>query len=170
MRLGLIADIHANLEALDAVLDDARRVGVDSILCAGDVAGYGPAPGPCIDLVAGSCDAWALGNHDAALVDPSIERHFSPPAAEAIRRTRDIVPDDQQMIVRGLRHGCVYETVQVAHGSFGPHPFAYLTTPDCAGDAFRHLGEPVGVVGHTHIPSAFSCRDCPVDLEPRVGR
>jgi putative phosphoesterase len=62
MRLGVISDIHANLVALEAVLDDMPPV--DRLVCAGDVIGYNPWPAECVDLVRERCSATVEGNHD----------------------------------------------------------------------------------------------------------
>ena len=68
MRTAIISDIHGNLEALQTVLADIDRRGVDEIICLGDILGYGPNPNECVDLVAERC-AWSLlGNHDYAVI------------------------------------------------------------------------------------------------------
>ena len=87
MKRALISDIHANMEALDAVLDDIRRANVTEIFCLGDIVGYGPNPAECLDKVIRKCPVTILGNHDqAALFDPD---GFNPVALQAIYWTRD---------------------------------------------------------------------------------
>ena len=82
MKRALISDIHGNLEALEAVLEDIRQVSVDEIYCLGDIIGYGPNPCECLDLVIKNCKSTILGNHDqAALFDPD---GFNPMALQAI--------------------------------------------------------------------------------------
>ena len=86
MKRAILSDIHANLEALEAVLADMAKEGVDSIYCLGDIVGYGPNPRECIDRVM-SFDLSILGNHDqGALYDPE---GFSSGAERAIFWTRD---------------------------------------------------------------------------------
>ncbi|MFV2066719.1 MAG: metallophosphoesterase [Pirellulales bacterium] len=86
MRRALVSDIHANLEGLQAVMDDIRGQSVDQIFCLGDIVGYGPNPCECIDLVM-QCDNAILGNHDqGALFDPE---GFNSGAERAIFWTRD---------------------------------------------------------------------------------
>ena len=81
----LISDIHSNLEALQAVLEDIRKNGVDEIYCLGDIVGYGPNPRECVDHVM-QCKMVLLGNHDqGAMFDPE---GFNPPAERAIFWTR----------------------------------------------------------------------------------
>ncbi len=87
MKRAVISDIHGNLEALQAVLEDIRQQNVDEIYCLGDVIGYGPNPCECLDLVMRRCAKTILGNHDqAALFDPE---GFNPVALQAIYWTRD---------------------------------------------------------------------------------
>jgi predicted phosphodiesterase len=86
-RRALISDIHANLEALEAVLAHIERQGIREIVCLGDIIGYGPDPVACLDLVMEKCDLTILGNHDQATIfDPE---GFNPVALKAIFWTRD---------------------------------------------------------------------------------
>lgn len=87
VKRALISDIHANLEALTAVLADIASQGVTEIYCLGDIVGYGPNPCECLDLVINRCKETILGNHDqATLFDPE---GFNPVAQRAIYWTRD---------------------------------------------------------------------------------
>lgn len=93
MRRALISDIHANLEALLAVLAHIDAQKVDQIICLGDIIGYGPDPAACLDLVIERSDLTILGNHDqAALFDPA---GFNPVALRAIFWTRDQLETSQ---------------------------------------------------------------------------
>lgn len=86
MKRALISDIHANLEALEAVLGDIRGRGIKEIYCLGDMVGYGPNPNECVDLVIANCQVSILGNHDqAVLFDPE---NFNPLALQAAYWTR----------------------------------------------------------------------------------
>jgi len=84
----LISDIHANIEALDAVLRDIESRGVEEILCLGDSVGYGPDPEACLDVIMARARVTLLGNHDHALVCGG-ESEFTSVAAEMISRTRE---------------------------------------------------------------------------------
>lgn len=86
MKRALISDIHSNIEALRAVLDDIQREQVQEIFCLGDIVGYGPNPRECIDKVM-QCKVCLLGNHDqGALFDPE---GFNTGAERAIFWTRE---------------------------------------------------------------------------------
>lgn len=68
MTVGLISDIHANLPALEAVLDDMPPV--ESIVCAGDIVGYNAWPAECVEIVREVCDVVVEGNHDRTVDRP----------------------------------------------------------------------------------------------------
>ncbi|MCA9118985.1 MAG: metallophosphoesterase family protein [Planctomycetaceae bacterium] len=87
MKRALISDIHANLEALTAVLADIRSQEISEIYCLGDIVGYGPNPCECLDLVIRHSQVTILGNHDqATLFDPD---GFNPVALQAVYWTRE---------------------------------------------------------------------------------
>lgn len=87
MKIALISDIHGNLEALTAVLEDIDNQGVDALYCLGDVVGYGPNPCECLSTIRDRCAKVILGNHDqGALFDPD---GFNVGAERALRWTRD---------------------------------------------------------------------------------
>lgn len=87
MKRAVISDIHANLEALQAVLEDIRTQGVTKICCLGDIVGYGPDPCECLDIVLDCADIVILGNHDQAVqFDPD---GFNPVALQAVYWTRE---------------------------------------------------------------------------------
>jgi len=65
--LAIISDVHANLEALTAVLAEISRRGIKRIICLGDVVGYGPNPLECIDIISERCEYSLMGNHDFAI-------------------------------------------------------------------------------------------------------
>lgn len=79
MRLGVISDVHANLPALEAVLEDMPDV--DVLICLGDLVGYNPFPAECVDLVRKECDLVIQGNHDREVENP--ERYRGNKGAHA---------------------------------------------------------------------------------------
>src|SRR3990172_2694319 len=77
MRLAIISDIHSNLEALNKALSIIDSRTVDSIVCLGDIVGYGANPNECVEIVRKRCSTVLLGNHDAAALDHSVAQHFT---------------------------------------------------------------------------------------------
>lgn len=157
-RIGLIADIHANREALDAVLCDLRNAAVDRVICLGDIVGYGPDPEACLELVEEACDLIVLGNHDeAVLVDESSEA-LNERARAGIAFTRAKLSPWHLRLLGLLPYRGEVDGIAVGHGSFARDRFDYLYTAVSAALAFRGMGASMGAVGHTHLPSAFTCR------------
>lgn len=154
-RLALISDIHANREALEAVMRDVNSVGVDLVICLGDVVGYGPDPEVCLDIVAGACGVMIRGNHDEAALREEVAETFNDRARRAMDFTRNRMSQGLTMLIESMRDSAEIDGVTFTHGCFGPRPFRYVWSPDEATYAFEHLPTAVGAVGHTHIPGVF---------------
>jgi len=156
VRTALIADIHGNLVSLQAVLDDARRNGVERIVCLGDVAATGPQPVETIEAVAAlGCDV-VMGNADEWLIDPALDE-------DADEETRRILEIDlwasQQLgpqhleLVAGYRPVVELEDLVCFHGTPRSNTETLLaTTPEA--EVARMLGTYTQTVlagGHTHV-------------------
>ncbi|HJT78656.1 MAG TPA: metallophosphoesterase family protein [Gemmataceae bacterium] len=162
----IISDIHANLEALRAVLDDIAQYQVEGIYCLGDVIGYGPNPRECLDLVM-QCAVTLLGNHDqAAMFDPSC---FNPTAERAIQWTRQQLEAPGQaraqqearwefLSERPIRHR--EEGYLFVHGSPRNPVNEYIFPEDIY--HVRKMEQIFAAVerycfqGHTHVPGVFT--------------
>src|SRR5512136_465940 len=99
--IAIISDIHSNLEAMEAVLEDIERRGVKRIICLGDIIGYGPNPRECMDLVMQRCETCVYGNHDiAAFYEPY---SFNVGAERAAFWTRRQLEEEPNKHIRDLR-------------------------------------------------------------------
>jgi len=156
-RIGLISDIHSNLESLEAVLCDVSLAGIDTLICLGDITGYGPNPGECVDLVRQACDLVVLGNHDEAMIDPEIGARFRGPAQLALEYNRSNLSPDQLRYLRSLPERTEFGDLSVTHACFGPNKYDYLYSRETASQAFANMPTRFGAVGHTHLPSTFHC-------------
>lgn len=155
-RIALLADIHGNLEALEAVACDIRLQGADIVVCLGDIVGYGPEPGKCIDLISQLCDHAVMGNHDEAVVEADVRAPMNPLAQAAVAFARDRLNDAHLAYLRELPTTLrVCDDLTVTHACFGPERYAYLYDEPRAADAFGHLPTRIGAVGHTHLPTMF---------------
>jgi putative phosphoesterase len=158
MRYGLIADVHANLHALEAVLAALSGTGVDRWVCAGDVVGYGPRPNECVSRVAELSPALVVvaGNHDLMAVGRLGADGLGPLQARTLRWTREVLGADARAFLEGLpTRASTDEGVVVAHGSLDD-PSEYVW--DCAAAAAQLARVPEAtalVLGHTHRP--LSC-------------
>ncbi len=166
MIRAILSDIHGNLEALTAVLDDARQQGASSFICLGDVIGYGPNPRECIDQVM-RFDVCILGNHDlGALFDPE---GFSSGAERAIFWTRQQLEHSGQDLAAAARRieflAQLPRNVQDAglmfvHGS-ARNPLNEYVFPEDIYNA-RKMDRIFTVIprhcfqGHTHVPGVFT--------------
>ena len=169
MKVALISDVHGNLEALTAVLDDIREQAVASIYCLGDVIGYGPNPRECLDLVRQKTKACILGNHDqAAMFDPD---GFNPVALRAIYWTRDQLEsgggsqkqiNDRWDYLGELPRLKEEGDFLFVHGSVREPTNEYVFPEDVYDsrklqELFRRLNK-YCFQGHTHIPGVFTER------------
>jgi len=159
----VISDIHGNLEALEAVLNDIRSQGIKEIYCLGDVIGYGPNPRECIDLVMKNCQVCILGNHDqAALFDPE---GFNAAAERSIFWTRHMLetgPGNERRweYLGELPRMRKEEQFLFVHGSARNPLNEYVFPEDIYNQ--RKMERIFGLVerycfqGHTHIPGVFT--------------
>lgn len=157
MRIALISDIHANLEALQAVLNDIEKQKADVIHCLGDVVGYGSDPSACLTLVDKTCEIKLIGNHDHAALGESSTEDYSPVAKVAADWTRKMLSDKDISIMESFT---VEETVEDAHlvhaSPFEPLEFHYILSPQDARHAFPCLKKQLCFFGHTHVPMIFT--------------
>jgi diadenosine tetraphosphatase ApaH/serine/threonine PP2A family protein phosphatase len=155
-RFGLLADVHANLQALEAALAHLEAEGVEEIWCLGDVVGYGGDPAACVELVRERCAGTVRGNHDAAAVDPRLRDGFNPHARAAIERQAELLDADTLEWLGGLPPTIELDDVLLLHGSVAdPDGFTYVMG---SSDADRELDALVarwGFYAHTHVPAGW---------------
>lgn len=156
-RILVVSDIHANKEALDAVIADVGDW--DAIWCLGDMIGYGPDPVPCLRWVRDHCDIVLAGNHDVAAYDANQLARFNPNALTAATWTNaQLAPDDLDYL-RTLPSLHGYEGVTLAHGSPADPPegpiWSYILTVIDAVEAFAAFAGALCFVGHSHVACAY---------------
>lgn len=150
----ILSDIHANLEALEAVLVDAGPV--DNVIFLGDLVGYGPNPNEVVELVRALPDLTALvGNHDlAALGEVDIEL-FNPVAARAARWTTEQLSAENAQYLASLPPRGVSHDFYLAHASPRDPVWEYLEDGRQGPPNFRLFPNAAALVGHTHVPRIF---------------
>jgi len=156
VKHAILSDIHANLEALAAVLADVRARAVDDLVCLGDFVGYGASPNECVERLRPVIEAAVLGNHDQAAFDPAWLESFNPEAAEAARWTASALTRDHLEYLRALPLSVPWRGARLVHGSPAePEAWNYVFTPAEALQEMAYCPEPVCFVGHSHVPGTF---------------
>jgi len=156
VRYLILSDLHANREALDAVLQHAAGR-YDQAICCGDLVGYGADPNPVVDWVRANCLLTIRGNHDKACTGIDDLEWFNPVAKTAAIWTRNNMTPDNAEWTRELPQGPISVAeagFQAVHGS----PFdedEYVIAADEAGQAFSYLESRLAFFGHTHVQGGF---------------
>ncbi len=174
MRIAVLADVHANLAALDAVLGEVARATPDAIVCLGDIVGYNAEPGPCVDAVRELVHFTVAGNHDldVANAEDRADTHKSARAAQAW--TRDNLDQERLSFLRGLpRNIQPHEAFVAVHACYlnDDHTFGYVTSSMLQQNLERvaeHPGWPrIALCGHSHQPLLGWLDDQGRVVEPR---
>jgi predicted phosphodiesterase len=155
VRLAIVSDIHANLPALEAVLDDVEGAGVDELWCLGDVVGYGAHPDECASLIAERCAVCLVGNHDLAVLGELDDSSFSPAAAAAVRWTRETARPETIEFLRGLKPADEGRDVALYHASPRDPVWEYVLWPDQAAECIAVQATRISLVGHSHVALFF---------------
>jgi predicted phosphodiesterase len=154
MRILVISDIHANITAFQAVIQDAGQV--DAIWCLGDVVGYGPDPNECVALLSSLPGLTCLvGNHDAAALGEIDLAAFNRDASLSSQWTQSTLTPENLAFLRGLPEKLVNQQVTLAHGSPRNPVWEYLLDTITAASNFEFFNTPLCFVGHTHLPVAY---------------
>jgi len=157
MRYGLVSDIHANLQAWNAVWADIHAQDVEEIICLGDIIGYGPRPAETMAAVYANVHHIILGNHDAVIAgiyDPS---SFNPDAMKMIEWTSSQLDKKAAEVFAGFPLEMVLEAGEfnalcVHGGAHQPEGFPYILEEGDARKTWAVSNHPLIFIGHTHRP------------------
>jgi predicted phosphodiesterase len=156
MRIALFADIHANLEALEAVLADAEAHGATDYVCLGDIVGYNADPAACLERVRAMGCPVVKGNHDEDASGSHSLEAMNPVAAAALQWTREQLSDEQRQWLRRLRMVRQVEDFTVVHSTLDqPANWNYVTNRFDAMANFSYQFTQVCFHGHTHVPRVY---------------
>lgn len=157
MRLAVLSDVHANLEALTAALAEIDRRGVDTLVCLGDLVGYGPDPVPCLDLVRERCAATVLGNHDEAVAFDRGVSYLPKDAQKVVKAHQAALDPDRIGWLRSLPLRVEGYGVTLAHASpLEPAAWSRLSSFTELQAQFPAFQTDVCFVGHSHRPAVVS--------------
>lgn len=156
MRVAILSDIHANLQALTKALAIVDRSQIDEIYCLGDIVGYGAHPNECVSLIRERARYCILGNHDLAGLDVSFARHFNKPGRLAASWTHKVLTKENCDYLRSLPYSIALKSCTLVHASPDrPEAWQYILSLPAAEKQFEHFSTPLCFIGHTHVP--FVC-------------
>ena len=156
MRIAVISDIHANLEALEECFKKIDELSPDEIVCLGDMVDYGAQPNECVELIKSRVKHVVLGNHDEAQFRYKIAEGFNDNAHSSSLLTRTIIKKEHIGYFKTLPRTLRFENLFFVHSSPSePEYYSYILTPDAAGLNFPYFRERVCFIGHSHLPVIF---------------
>ena len=156
MKYAVIADIHANLEALEVVLEDARTQNCTHYCCVGDVVGYNANPKECLDIIRNMNMPCVKGNHDEYCSSDEALDGFNPHAAEAVNWTRKQLTEEDRQWLRDMKYVRLVGSFSMVHATLdGPQRWGYVFDKLAAAASFTYQNTSVCFFGHTHVPVAF---------------
>ncbi len=158
MRYAVFSDVHANFEALEAVLRDAASHAPDAFVCLGDIVGYGPDPNECVAGVRGLGGAAIAGNHDLAAIGALDLETFTPLARAAIEWTMTVLSDGARRFLTSLPLRFETPAFLAVHGSPRDPVEEYVLDLPTALAVFTESAFTLCLVGHSHLPGAFVLR------------
>ena len=168
MTLAILSDIHGNLEALEAVLKELSKREVDAFYCLGDIVGYNPDPGPCVEKILELGARCIKGNHERAVLGELPLYIFNELARAAVLWTRRVLGPEHMEFLRSLPEKIVEEFCFV-HGSLRDPDYYILSPRDAVMEiyALEEMGRKVLFFGHTHVQGAFLLKESSLSFTTR---
>jgi predicted phosphodiesterase len=173
MRLGIFSDVHANYEALSAVLEAYKKERIDIFYCLGDTVGYGGSPNECVDIIRRLARLTILGNHDAAVAGRMDYSYYYEAARHALDTHAAMLTPENMAWLKSLpyREKLGEYDVDLCHGSpVRFEEFEYIFAPEQAREClpiWDELGN-LTVIGHSHLCKVFSLTKIEVEELPAV--
>lgn len=156
MKYAILGDIHSNLEALDAVLDDASKQGVERYICVGDIVGYNANPVECLEKIRELDAITVRGNHDHYCCHDEMLYDLNPVAAKVVEWTRDQLSEAQLNYLKRTRMVRAVEGFTVVHSTLDtPERWGYVFEELEADASFNYQTTTVCFHGHTHVPVTY---------------
>ncbi len=161
MKYAIISDIHANLEALEAVRQEIERISPDAVLCLGDLIGYGGNPNECVRIAREMADHVVAGNHDFGVVGLTDISYFNRYARDAISWTAENLEQEETEYVKALplvhAEGDDFRIVHATPRN--PERWNYIFSHEQALEEFKAFTERACFIGHSHQPRIFELMD-----------
>ncbi|MEP6810871.1 MAG: metallophosphoesterase family protein [Chthoniobacterales bacterium] len=156
MRFAIFSDLHANLEAIEAVLEDARAHDCTQFVCLGDLVGYNANPHECVELIRQMDCPVVKGNHDEQASLENSSRDFNELAEQAINWTRAHLTADDRQWLADLRLTRQVRDFTIVHATLDtPGEWGYIFNNLDAAASFTYQHTAICFFGHTHVAGAF---------------
>jgi diadenosine tetraphosphatase ApaH/serine/threonine PP2A family protein phosphatase len=158
MRIGLISDIHGNLQALQQVLTTLGHLKVDRYVSLGDLVGYGGNPNEVVTLMRPMVDFSIVGNHDAAVSGLMDYSYYYEAAREVLDWTASQLSEDNLNWLKNQPMIILEDEICYVHGEpVQPELFNYLYSPEHARGLVPFYGmlKPITFVGHSHLRRVY---------------
>jgi diadenosine tetraphosphatase ApaH/serine/threonine PP2A family protein phosphatase len=156
MKFAIFGDIHANLEAFDAVMEDAKALGAEQFVCIGDVVGYNANPHECVARLQELGCPVVKGNHDEEASATTEIVGLNPLAHAALEWTRRQLTQEDKHWLRNLRMVRQVRDFTIVHATLDtPTSWAYVMNRFDAMASFSYQFTPVCFFGHTHTPRFY---------------
>jgi diadenosine tetraphosphatase ApaH/serine/threonine PP2A family protein phosphatase len=153
MKYAIISDIHGNLEALESVLAEIDKQQVDSLLCLGDIIGYGPNPNECVEVIQQRAQLTLAGNHDHAPIGKLDISYFNPWARSAIEWTAAQLKQSAIDFLLNLPLKLEVDGFTIVHATpLNPQEWNYIITIGDAAKNFTEFAGQICFIGHSHVP------------------
>jgi len=152
MRMAVISDIHANLEAFKQVLMDIGKSNIDNTICLGDNIGYGPEPEQVVAMLKDHNIPTIMGNHELAVIDQNYLSLFNPLARKSLLKTIELLSEETINFISGLEPFLIRYDCRFVHG-FPPDSAAmylFQVSEDKLLLTFKQMKEKICFLGHTH--------------------
>ena len=159
MRIGIFSDVHANLEALRAVIEAYQSERIDKYVCIGDTVGYGASPNECCNLVRELVDFTILGNHDAAVAGRMDYSYYYDAARNALDLHASLLSPENLEWLKGLPYEVREDGLTYCHGSpINLEEFEYIFSTEQAARCLELWDDlaTVTFIGHSHLCKAFA--------------
>jgi predicted phosphodiesterase len=157
MRYAIVSDLHSNLEAVRAVFCHIDSQKVDTVICLGDIVGYGGSPKEVLDIVRARCPVVIAGNHDHAVVGKTDRNYFNPSAKTAVEWTAKQLSEDDFKYICELPFIVQKDNFICVHANLNdPEKWNYVLDEFDASATFAKMDDAkVCFIGHSHVPIVF---------------
>ncbi|MBD3180284.1 MAG: metallophosphoesterase [Candidatus Latescibacteria bacterium] len=162
MRYAILSDIHANIEALEAVLEDMRSLRIDRLLHLGDIINYGPDPAHCLERVIELGIDGVTGNHERALLSRASAGNLNITAYDSLSATREMLAEEQLDHLANLPVTRVVDGMLLVHGCPPDSVSEYISHHDYRSriygldEVFMKMEQSIAFVGHTHLLGLYT--------------